>query len=541
MPFSTRHSLLRRFQVTLLMWCLVFNLMAQNVAWDNTRDKRWPAGFTQGEIPSSVDTTLQKAWFYAACGETPRPLLVSLHTWSGDYTQEDPLAAEAMLHNWNYIHPDFRGANNHPGACGSPLTIADMADAIRYARDHSPAGTAEIHVAGVSGGGHAALMAFLQLPVEVASFSAWVPVTDLEAWYHESLARKNRYAVDVLRCTSHGDTLGITEAHSRSPLFAPIKVERKGKTTLRIYAGIHDGYTGSVPISHAVTFFNRMAREWHPSNRKLPVTPDLLLKLVTSRTHSQPETLLTLANRKVHLLREAPGLSLTLFEGTHEMLVPQAFSLIPAQGQDYRLNRTILTIGDSNGAAINGWPRQLSALLPWSRIINLSVSGNTIGFDNLGRHALNTLRNLNQYLDSAITLTGGNQGPDCIIFGLGTNDAKQVFADSTQVAGDNMELLLHSTKSWFREKGVPIPRLIVLTPPPMEEHLADHAKYGGGNQRISTLNRFLKRAAHKQGAHIIDIHALFPGNTPGHTTDGVHLTGEAQLRVAQEIIATLMH
>ncbi|MFA5326348.1 MAG: hypothetical protein WC384_01025 [Prolixibacteraceae bacterium] len=52
------------------------------------------------------------AVFYKTSQTAPQPLVVSLHTWSGDYTQEDPLAKEILLRDWNYIHPDFRGVNN---------------------------------------------------------------------------------------------------------------------------------------------------------------------------------------------------------------------------------------------------------------------------------------------------------------------------------------------------------------------------------------------------------------------------------------------
>ncbi len=522
----------------LLSWvCLT--LEAQKVAWDNPAGKSWPAGFGVAEIPPQAGSSMQRARFYAAKGEEPRPLVVSLHTWSGDYNQEDPLAAEALLRNWNYIHPDFRGANNRPEACGSPRVIADIADAIRYAVRNAPVDTAEIHVIGVSGGGHAALMAFLQLPLQVASFSAWVPVTDLEAWHWESLARKNRYAGDVLLCTSPGETLNGAEARRRSPLFASPAINRKGKSSLFLYAGIHDGYSGSVPVSHTVAFFNRIARAWYPGNETLPVSDSLLLSLVTRRMNSHPDTLLTLAGRKVHLLRQAPGLSLFLFEGTHEMLVPQALSLLPVDGGINRLKCRILTIGDSNGAATDGWPRQLNGLLPFSNLLNLSVSGNTLGFDNLGRSSLNALRNINASLDSACLHLGSGPGKGCIIFGLGTNDAKRVFADSTRQVAHNLDLLLERTQAWFREKELDVPQLLVLTPPPMEEALADSLKYGGGNERIRRNNKAFRRIARLHGAILVDIHALFPENSPGHTTDGVHLTAEAQLRVAREILSNL--
>ena len=50
----------------------------------------------------------------------------------------------------------------------------------------------------------------------------------------------------------------------------------------------------------------------------------------------------------------------------------------------------ILAVGDSHGAHKNGWVDQLKKLHSNDTIINVSISGNTIGFDNLNRDTLNT-------------------------------------------------------------------------------------------------------------------------------------------------------
>jgi dipeptidyl aminopeptidase/acylaminoacyl peptidase len=44
-----------------------------------------------------------------------RPLLVSLHSWSGDWTQrQKELEEGALERGWVYLFPDFRGANDDP-------------------------------------------------------------------------------------------------------------------------------------------------------------------------------------------------------------------------------------------------------------------------------------------------------------------------------------------------------------------------------------------------------------------------------------------
>ena len=102
----------------LMLYFCITSIYAQdkNTAWDNTTNKNWPTGFVQKEIQSTIDGTIQKAWFYPTQLSKPQPLIVSLHTWSGDYNQEDPLTKEVLLRDWNYIHPDFRGCQQSSGS-----------------------------------------------------------------------------------------------------------------------------------------------------------------------------------------------------------------------------------------------------------------------------------------------------------------------------------------------------------------------------------------------------------------------------------------
>src|SRR5690606_11102006 len=60
-----------------------------------------------------------------------------------------------------------------------------------------------------------------------------------------------------------------------------------------------------------------------------------------------------------------------------------------------------LIIGDSHAAAPTGWAHQLQKLRPQDSLYNFAVSGNTIGFDNLGRKELNELRNIHYRLAQA--------------------------------------------------------------------------------------------------------------------------------------------
>lgn len=503
-----------------------------NTQWDNTVNKNWPAGFIQTEINSTADGSIQKAWFHATATSSPQPLIISLHTWSGDYNQEDPLAREILLRDWNYIHPDFRGPNNRPEACGSPLVIADLEDAIHFAVQYGNVDTTNVHIIGVSGGGYAALLAYMKIKYPVKSFNAWVPISNLSDWYWESKGRNARYATDIEQVAMTGNQMNWKDLDSRSPIKLPLPLVKRKKASLNIYAGVHDGYSGSVPISHSILFYNKIASQLYPGQKNKQVDSSTILSLLSKQLNPVADKNMTLAGRNIHLFKSQPGLSLTIFEGGHEMLVPASLVLPPIDGNKNLTTLHILTIGDSNGAFAYGWPQQLMKLLPYARVINKSVSGNTIGFDNLEQPKLNTLTNINQYLSEAYdSLQKGGQ-LDYIFIGLGTNDAKTIFNSRQNEVAANMATLLKNISSYLKEKNKSLPRICIISPSPLDEQKADSIKYGGGDLRIQKNNIQFKLVAAANQADFLDTYSPLKINFAGKTTDGIHLTEKAQFELA---------
>ena len=88
------------------------------------------------KYPSSADNTMQSAMFHDPEPEQPVPLVVALHTWSGDYRQKhhEAIREWCMKKGWAYIHPDFRGPARRPEATGSELVIGDIVSAVAHAR-----------------------------------------------------------------------------------------------------------------------------------------------------------------------------------------------------------------------------------------------------------------------------------------------------------------------------------------------------------------------------------------------------------------------
>ncbi|MDB4584197.1 GDSL-type esterase/lipase family protein, partial [Draconibacterium sp.] len=456
--------------------------------------------------------------------ETPKPLIVSLHTWSGDYTQKDPLIDQILKNDWNYIHPDFRGVNNKSKACGSTYVISDIDDAISYAIKNANVDPANIHVIGVSGGGFATMLAYMQSKHNIRTFSAWVGISNLVDWYYESLGRKNKYASHIALATT-GDTLTINvdDAISRSPVFMNTPVEQRKNSKLFLYTGIHDGYTGSVPITQTIDFYNKVVSDWQIENTQSKVSDEVKEMLLRQRILPVTKISTKLGDRKIHYQNSFQNkVYLSVFEGGHEMIIDGALSHIPT--------KSILALGDSNGAAENGWVNQLKNLRPNDFIINTSVSGNTIGFDNLNSTRLNTLEMLDSYLQKGIEDAGRI---DYVVILLGTNDCKAIFADRLKEIPENFKQLITSIQK--SEKFEKTPEIIVVSPPPYGPDEVLLEKYKCGAKRVSFLTAEFKKVAQKMNVEFIDIHTPLQPVFDVLSPDGVHLSEEGQKIIAKMI------
>lgn len=280
--------------------------------WDDTVSRSWGKQFGLVEAGDGG----QKAYFLASGSAKPMPLVVSLHTWSGDFSQSDPLAVKVASMGWNYIHPDARGRNNTPSACLSDQVISDIDDAIAYAKANATVDADEIYVVGVSGGAYTSLGYYLRGRQKVKSVIAWAPISDLESWYWESLRRSTGYEKDIASCIGSEAGLVVDEARKRSPMYWGI--EKTDPPMLSIFAGMNDGYTGSVPISHSILFFNKVASHLGATGKEL-VGNDEASPLL-SRGAGKSNNPVLIDGREVFYSTSFENASLTIFDGGHEML-----------------------------------------------------------------------------------------------------------------------------------------------------------------------------------------------------------------------------
>jgi pimeloyl-ACP methyl ester carboxylesterase len=272
---------------------------------------------------SSADNSEQPAIFYAPLSKNPVPLVVALHTWSGNYKQNYHEAIEqwCVKNGWAYIHPDFRGPNKRPEATGSELVVKDIVSAVEYAEKTTKIDNSSIYLVGTSGGGYTALVMAGHHPEIWAGVSAWVPISDLKAWHAQG-----RYVADLVKSCggAPGDNPTVDAEYAQR---SPLTYLKKAKgLTLHINAGIHDGHKGSVPISHSLLAFNEVASTEDKISdedirffvEKAEVPPKLKANI------SDP----TYGEKRPLFRRESGNATVTIFEGGHELVAAAAIAWI---------------------------------------------------------------------------------------------------------------------------------------------------------------------------------------------------------------------
>jgi len=218
------------------------------------------------------------------------------------------------------------------------------------------------------------------------------------------------------------------------------------------------------------------------------------------------------------------------------MLAPLMLSAQNAAMSDKRLN--ILTLGDSNGTFPHSWPKQLEAALPNATVFNISKSGRTIGFLNLGDSTLNSLMVVDANLKKAAEATG-NRPYDYIILELGTNDAKAVFADRQLEVPANLAKLINAIQLSVYPV-VSKAKILIISPPPYGGKAAATEKYKGGAQRVQAMNKAFAKVARQN-------HCLFVSgyNTPdldveAMTADGLHLDAVGSRKLIEPVVAAII-
>lgn len=313
--------------------CVTYIFVSYQNLEEPNQDAIVPDGLVMVKINSSLDGSPQTSYFHSPKTDKQVPLIVSLHTWGGDYAQKDKIAEQAIKHKVAYIHPDTRGRMNNPKSCCSDFVISDIEDAIGYAIKNSRVDPRKIYVTGASGGGYTTLCAYMKIrKYNISKFVAWIPFSDLVEWYHQTKVRKQeQYYKDIESCTNSEDgRLDVRAAKNRSPIYWDTPVKRLDDSHLDIYAGSYDGIhqNGSVPISQSINFFNKIVEDSGGSAEDIVSDED---KLNLYETEKPIGNFGTIEDRKIFYRKSFKGARLTIFEGGHEKEPEYVFNLLVNQ------------------------------------------------------------------------------------------------------------------------------------------------------------------------------------------------------------------
>lgn len=280
--------------------------------------------------PCKIDGSMQPAFVRRAVGKGPRPLVVALHTWS--YTYQGPIDEYLQcseFYDWNMIFPDFRGPNWNPEGCGSEMVVSDLEDAVAYMKATCDVDANRVYLTGGSGGGHCTLYMAGRRPDLWTAVSAWCPISDIAAWHRQCLDSPHHgYAEHIEKAclgNPQSDANAALQARMRSPL---TWLQNALELPVDINTGVHDGHSGSVPVSHAIEAFNVLAEA---SDR---LSQDEINFIVGNE--KMPEGLEYPGDDpsygvEIHFRRQSHNARLTLFEGGHTALVPAAFEWLSRQ------------------------------------------------------------------------------------------------------------------------------------------------------------------------------------------------------------------
>ena len=311
------------------------------------------------KVRSTLDGTEQPCYFWAPdkAKTEPVPLVVGLHTWSGDYryvSHYTTTLSYAKKLGWAFVGPDFRGANDKPAACGSDYAVQDIADAVNYAKSRTKIDASRIYIIGGSGGGHMTLLMLGRHPEMFAAGAAFCPITDLARWHADSLedhpGRGKNYAKMLEKSCGGVPAERAEEYALRSPL-TWLGRAKDGGVPVYICTGIHDGWKGSVPVGHSLRAFNALA---NPSDRisetdiayieKNQAVPEALAFRGSDPFYSEA--------RRIHLRRTSGAVRVTVFEAGHDGNYAAGFDFLSRQRKGRKVDWSIPLHGENKIEAL---------------------------------------------------------------------------------------------------------------------------------------------------------------------------------------------
>jgi dipeptidyl aminopeptidase/acylaminoacyl peptidase len=303
---------------------------------------------------------MQPCWFWAPekAKTEPVPLVVGLHTWSADYKQKSHYSTSliyAKKHGWAMVGPNFRGPNKTPQACGGEPAVQDIVDAVNYAKSRVKIDPKRVYILGGSGGGHMTLLMAGRHPEIWAGCAAFCPITDLARWHADSMlkhpGRGKGYAKMMEGACGGKPQKNPEEYRKRSPL-TWIDNARKAGVPVYIVTGIHDGWTGSVPVGHSFRAFNALADEKDRVSEADIASIEETRTVPSAIAYKGPKDPFYSEKQRIHFRRTSANVRFTLFEGGHGGNFPAGLDFLSRQVKGRPADFTLPSTGKGSEEAL---------------------------------------------------------------------------------------------------------------------------------------------------------------------------------------------
>jgi len=229
-----------------------------------------------------------------------------------------------------YLFPDFRGRNDHIEACASDIAQRDVIDALDWVIEHYPIDVDRVYLTGVSGGGFMTLAMVASYPTRWTAASAWVPLSDLRAWY--DFHAGDAYGEMTRQCVGGDpaeDPMIADEMERRSPLY---RLANAVEVPFDIAAGRFDGHDGApIPVWHSLAAFNVIAEAAGEPTVSAQEIAELARHDPSLLNPSESDLVQDASfGRRILLRRYAAKARVTIFDGSHEGIASAAIAWFEA-------------------------------------------------------------------------------------------------------------------------------------------------------------------------------------------------------------------
>ncbi len=184
------------------------------------------------------------------------------------------------------------------------------------------------------------------------------------------------------------------------------------------------------------------------------------------------------------------------------------------------------------------WPGVLEAELARSgkpvRVIEDCLNGRRTVFDDPFKPGRSGLAGLEQRIEACAPLA-------LVVVALGTNDFQYVHQTDAWHSAEGIAALIRAIRSAPIEPGMPVPPVLVLAPPPLDNPRGPiAAKFLGGDRKCIGMAAAYSAVAEREGCAFFDAASV----TTSSRVDGVHLDADQHAvlgRALAPVVSRIVH